>query len=146
MLICDEGHHANGSDLAIIKRSREKKEQERLVKGNKKQKECQDNKRKISGVLTKGAGPSKWNVSDLKVNGSNSLPTLPCQHAHKIAVSDQQAFFSVGAQNWRLFGHKPLFLSNGHYRTYQQADAGAALFGFAFLLPTAHVTDVASSS
>ena len=39
LFVCSEGHHANGEALAIIKRSREKKEQERLVRENKKKRE-----------------------------------------------------------------------------------------------------------
>jgi hypothetical protein len=67
LFVCAKGHHINGYALAIIKRSREKKEQQRLVKENKKRNKHQGIDRRIGGVLAKGTYPSKLNVSDLKV-------------------------------------------------------------------------------
>jgi hypothetical protein len=56
--VCAEGHHVDGDALAIIKRSKDKKEQERLAKEKKKLKERQELKRKIAIVLTKGSDPN----------------------------------------------------------------------------------------
>jgi hypothetical protein len=67
LFVCAKGHHVNGDALDIIKSSREKKEQERLVKENKKRNECEDIKHKFGGALAKGVDPSIMNVSDLKV-------------------------------------------------------------------------------
>jgi hypothetical protein len=66
IFVCAKGHHLNGGALDIIKRSKEKKEQERLAKDNKNLKERQELKRRIAIVLTKGNYPMRWNVADLK--------------------------------------------------------------------------------
>jgi hypothetical protein len=64
--VCAQGHHVNGDALPILKRSKKKKEQERLAKGNKNLKERQELKRRITIVLTKGNDSTRWNAADLK--------------------------------------------------------------------------------
>jgi hypothetical protein len=84
LFVCAEGHHVNGDALAIIKRYKEKKEQERLANDNKKLKERQELKRRIAIVLTKGNDPTRWNVADLKTMVQwFKLPANPAMPAQK---------------------------------------------------------------
>jgi hypothetical protein len=74
-----EGHHVKGDSLAFVKRSTEKREQEKLDRDQKKSRERHDLKQNYDAILAKGDTPQGWTVSDLNTlcNGSSLRLTPP---------------------------------------------------------------------
>jgi hypothetical protein len=86
LFVCDVGKHVNVDALAIIKRTKDKKEQERLEKETKKLKERKELKRKFKFniLLANGNYSNRWNVADLEVVVQLfKLPADPVMPARK---------------------------------------------------------------